>query len=141
MRVRGTEVGRCPGSRGLLDADGETGIKKPELEPTCTVYNINPGKNRKLLSECPVLGQYMLFVGHMREYLGKDSEKDLGKQGYRTLHQGRRAAGIPDAAPLARLVMFRETTLPKNEIHLDAETQYLVYCSGGRLYIKRGIVL
>ncbi len=21
----------------------------------------------------------MLFVGHMREYLGKDSEKDLGK--------------------------------------------------------------
>ena len=79
MRVRGTEVGRCPGSRGLLDVDGETGVKKPELEPTCTVYNINPGKNRKLLSECPVLGQYMLFVGHMREYLGKDSEKDLGK--------------------------------------------------------------
>lgn len=79
MRVRGTEVGRCPGSRGLLDADGETGVKKPELEPTCTVYNINPGKNRKLLSECPVLGQYMLFVGHMREYLGKDSEKYLGK--------------------------------------------------------------
>lgn len=73
MRVRGTEVGRCPGSRGLLDADGGTGVKKPELEPTCTVYNINPGKNRKLLSECPVLGQYMLFVGHMREYLGKDS--------------------------------------------------------------------
>lgn len=38
-------------------------------------------------------------------------------------------------------MMFRETTLPKNEIHLDAETQYLVYCSGRKLYIKRGIVL
>ena len=79
MRVRGTEVGRCPGSRGLLDADGETGVKKPELEPTCTVYNINPGKNRKLLSECPVLLQYMLFVGYVREYLGKYPEKDLRK--------------------------------------------------------------
>lgn len=88
MRVRGTEVGRCPGSRGLLDADGETGVKKPELEPTCTVYNINPGKNRKLLSECPVLGQYMLFVGHMREYLGKDSEKDLGKAIDKAIERG-----------------------------------------------------
>ncbi|WP_300773789.1 hypothetical protein [uncultured Acetatifactor sp.] len=58
------------------------------MEPTCTVYNINPGKNRKLLSECPVLGQYMLFVGHMREYLGKDSEKDLGKAIDKAIERG-----------------------------------------------------
>ena len=54
-------------------------VEKPELELTCTVYNINPGKNRKLLSECPVLLQYMLFVGYVREYLGKYPEKDLRK--------------------------------------------------------------
>ena len=54
-------------------------VEKPELELTCTVYNINPGKNRKLLSKCPVLRQYMLFVGYVREYLGKYPEKDLRK--------------------------------------------------------------
>ena len=54
-------------------------VEKPELELTCTVYNINPGKNRKLLSKCPVLRQYMLFIGYVREYLGKYPEKDLGK--------------------------------------------------------------
>ncbi|HBA47523.1 MAG TPA: hypothetical protein DCZ91_06940, partial [Lachnospiraceae bacterium] len=54
-------------------------VEKPELELTCTVYNINRGKNRKLLSKCPVLRQYMIFVGYVREYLGKDPEKDLEK--------------------------------------------------------------
>ena len=54
-------------------------VEKPELELACTVYNINPGKNRELLSECPVLLQYMLFVGYVREYLGKDPKKDLRK--------------------------------------------------------------
>ena len=47
-------------------------MEKPELELTCTVYNINSGMNRELLSECPVLEQYMVFVGYVREYLGKD---------------------------------------------------------------------
>lgn len=42
-------------------------------------YQLKPGKNRKLLSECPVLLQYMLFVGYVREYLGKYPEKDLRK--------------------------------------------------------------
>ena len=54
-------------------------MEKPELELTCTVYNINPGQNRKLLSKCPVLRQYMIFVGYVREYLGKYPEKDLKK--------------------------------------------------------------
>ncbi|HBA49811.1 MAG TPA: hypothetical protein DCZ91_18845, partial [Lachnospiraceae bacterium] len=54
-------------------------VEKPELELTCTVYNINPGKNRKLLSKCPVLRQYMIFVRYVREYLGEYPEKDLRK--------------------------------------------------------------
>ena len=54
-------------------------MEKLELELTCTVYNINSGMNRELLSECPVLEQYMVFVGYVREYLGKHPEKDLRK--------------------------------------------------------------
>ena len=56
-----------------------TPMEEPELELACTVYNINAGMNRKLLSECPVLEQYMMFVGYVREYLGAYPEKDLRK--------------------------------------------------------------
>ena len=54
-------------------------MEEPELELVCTVYNINTGKNHKLLSECSVLRQYMTFVNYVREYMGKYPEKDLGK--------------------------------------------------------------
>lgn len=54
-------------------------MEAPELELTCTVYNINVGKNQALLSKCPVLRQYMFFVDYVREYLGKYPEKDLRK--------------------------------------------------------------
>ncbi len=54
-------------------------MEKPELELICTVYNINAGKNRKLLSKCPVLRQYMIFVGYVRDYLEAYPEKDLKK--------------------------------------------------------------
>ena len=54
-------------------------MEEPELELTCTVYNINSGKNRKLLSECPVLEQYMVFVRYVREGLEMYPEKDLAK--------------------------------------------------------------
>ena len=74
----GTEDQRSQYQLRLSDAYANP-VEKPELELTCTVYNINPGKNRELLTECPVLGQYMLFVGYVRENLGKDPEKDLGK--------------------------------------------------------------
>lgn len=57
--------------------------------------------------------------------------------GIREMHHMTEADN-PRFSRSARLVMFRETTLPKNEIHLDAETQYLVYCSGGRLYKNEG---
>ena len=54
-------------------------MEEPELELTCMVYNINSGKNKGLLSECPVLEQYTTFVRYVREYLGKYPEKDLRK--------------------------------------------------------------
>ena len=54
-------------------------MEAPELELTCTVYNINVGKNQALLSKFPVLRQYMIFIDYVREYLGKYPEKDLRK--------------------------------------------------------------
>ena len=54
-------------------------MEGPELELTCMVYNINSGKNRELLSECPVLEQYMVFVRYVREGLEIYPEKDLAK--------------------------------------------------------------
>ena len=54
-------------------------VEEPELELTCTVYNINSGKNQELLSECPVLEQYMVFVRYVREGLEMYPEKDLAK--------------------------------------------------------------
>lgn len=54
-------------------------MEKPELELTCTVYNINSGMNSKLLSKCPVLEQYMTFVDYVREELEMHPEKDLAK--------------------------------------------------------------
>ena len=56
-----------------------TPMEEPELELTCTVYNINAGRNRRLLSGCPVLEQYMIFVGYVRESLRACPEKNLMK--------------------------------------------------------------
>lgn len=41
---------------------------KPELELICRVYNINKGKNKKLMEDCPILNEYMIFVDMVREY-------------------------------------------------------------------------
>lgn len=43
-------------------------IENPELELTCRVYNINYGKNRRLLEHCPFLRDYMIFVDYVRYY-------------------------------------------------------------------------
>ena len=40
----------------------------PELELVCKVYNINFGKNKKLLDKCDVIREYMLFVDYVRYY-------------------------------------------------------------------------
>lgn len=43
-------------------------MEQPEIELICTVYNINGGKNRKLLEKCRFLREYMIFVDYVREY-------------------------------------------------------------------------
>ena len=45
----------------------------PEIELVCTVYNINNGKNKKLVENCYVLYGYMTFVSYVRLY-DKDPE-------------------------------------------------------------------
>ncbi len=53
--------------------------EKPEVELTCTIYNINPGYNERLLEKCPVLRDYMSFVERIRENIkaGKDIEEAI----------------------------------------------------------------
>ena len=51
----------------------------PELELVCKVYNINFGKNKYLLDRCPVLKEYMIFVGYVRLYLKEYGYEDLEK--------------------------------------------------------------
>ena len=51
----------------------------PELELVCKVYNINFGKNKDLLDRCPVLKEYMIFVGYVRLYLKEYGYEDLEK--------------------------------------------------------------
>lgn len=50
----------------------------PDIEVTCTVYNINPGFNQDLLARSKVLSGYMYFVNCVRDYLKKQGEnRDL----------------------------------------------------------------
>lgn len=46
----------------------ESPTANPELELVVTVYNINPGNNEKLLTDCPLLGEYMQYVERVRQY-------------------------------------------------------------------------
>lgn len=43
-------------------------VEDPELELKCKVYNINYGKNKKLLEKCPFLREYMIFVDYVRQF-------------------------------------------------------------------------
>lgn len=52
-------------------------IENPELELTCTIYNINYGKNRKLLEHCLFLKDYMTFVDYVRENHRKNDYEEL----------------------------------------------------------------
>lgn len=51
---------------------------EPQLELTCTVYNINPGNNEDLKKRSQTLREYMIFVGYVNENLAKvkKGEKD-----------------------------------------------------------------
>ena len=54
---------------------------EPQLELTCTVYNINPGNNEELKKRSQTLREYMIFVGYVNENLAK-AEK--GEKDYET---------------------------------------------------------
>ena len=61
----GTE--KQPEIRVLRLSDAyENPTTEPEL--VVTVYNINPGNNEKLLTDCPLLGEYMQYVNKVRKY-------------------------------------------------------------------------
>ena len=46
----------------------ENPTTEPELELVVTVYNLNHGNNEKLLTDCPLLGEYMQYVNRIRKY-------------------------------------------------------------------------
>ncbi len=51
----------------------------PEIELVCTVYNINSGKNKKLVDNCSVLSGYMTFVNYVRLYNKDESIPTLAE--------------------------------------------------------------
>lgn len=55
----------------------EKKVENPELELSCKVYNINFGKNEKLLEECKILKDYMTFVDYVRKYHKEQENGDL----------------------------------------------------------------
>ena len=57
----------------------EKHVDNPELELVCKVYNINFGKNEKLLAKCAVIKQYMTFVDYVRFYHKEQDYDDLGR--------------------------------------------------------------
>lgn len=48
-------------------------VEKPELELTCTMYNINPGNNSELMKKAHVLRDYTYIVEKVREYNNYES--------------------------------------------------------------------
>ena len=52
-------------------------VENPEIELTCRVYNINHGRNQKLLEDCPFLKEYMIFVDYVREFHAKQDFENL----------------------------------------------------------------
>lgn len=48
-------------------------VENPEIELICKEYNINYGKNCRLLENCKFLKDYMTFVGYVR-----NNHKDNG---------------------------------------------------------------
>ncbi|MBQ9334184.1 MAG: hypothetical protein IJS12_07620 [Lachnospiraceae bacterium] len=51
-----------------LSSSYEKPTDEPELELTCTIYNINPDKGKELLSRCAVLDEYTQFVETVRQF-------------------------------------------------------------------------
>lgn len=57
----------------------------PELG--CKVYNINCGRNERLLQRCPVLQEYMTFVEYVRKYHAMNDFDNLEVAIFRAIHQ------------------------------------------------------
>lgn len=64
----------------------EKPMEKPEIELVCRVYNINSGKNRELLDQCPWLREYMLFVDRVRGFYRETKYKDLKSAIEKAIH-------------------------------------------------------
>ncbi len=62
-----------------LSAAFEKPTDRPELELTCTVYNINPDKNAGMLEKCDVLGKYTEFVETVRRFETEEVENSVEK--------------------------------------------------------------
>ena len=55
----------------------EKPMDDPKLELKCMVYNINTGKNKKIMDQCQWLNEYMIFVNKVREYHHEHTEQEL----------------------------------------------------------------
>lgn len=55
----------------------EKKTENPELELSCTVYNINPGYNDELLEKCSVLREYTQFIERIRYSEKLESETPI----------------------------------------------------------------
>ena len=62
-----------------LSTSYEKPTDMPELELICTIYNINPGKDRGLLGSCSVLDEYTQFVEAVRRFEGEEYEESVEK--------------------------------------------------------------
>ena len=49
----------------------------PDVEITCTVYNINPGNNITFMDKCNTMNEYTMFVEKLREFKAEAKEKGL----------------------------------------------------------------
>ncbi|AEF83243.1 Rpn family recombination-promoting nuclease/putative transposase [Leadbettera azotonutricia] len=75
-------------SDAFMDASsiGLANDKKPPLELTLKVYNINQGRNKPIIAKCQKLDWYSTFIAKIREY-----KKETGKDKAGTMEAVKRA--------------------------------------------------
>jgi len=61
----------------LLSSAYERHEDNPQLELKCKVYNINYGKNKKIMDKCSVLREYSIFVERVRDFHRQQGYNDL----------------------------------------------------------------
>ena len=60
-----------------LSSSYEKPTDEPELELTCTIYNINPDKGKELLGRCAVLDEYTRFVETVRRFKAEKNKEPI----------------------------------------------------------------